>query len=96
MRGHMNVWTLRLLRKAIHNHSITFPSQVPVFARVHRPDIHWRIVLLYFVRGWPTVRIASRYGVTRERVIQILRQWTSRAWSRGYLNEIPKESDGII
>ncbi len=87
-------WNLRLIRKAIHNKKISFPSQVPVLSHVHRPDIHWRIVLLYFVRGWPTVQIADRYGITRERVIQILRQWTARAQLRGYLVEIPPESSG--
>ncbi len=89
-------WTLRVMRNAVQDHKITFPSQVPVFIHLHRPDIQWRIVLLYFVRGWPTRRIALRYRMTRERVIQILRQWTSRALSLGYLGHIPTERVSVF
>jgi hypothetical protein len=81
-------WTLRFIRDAIRSHAISFPSQVPIFKHLHRADIQWRIVVLYFVRGWPSRRIAARYGITRERVVQILRQWTARAISRGYLDRI--------
>jgi hypothetical protein len=66
---------------------------VPVFKHQQRADIQWRIVLLYFVQGWPTARIARRYGMTQERVVQILRQWTSRAILRGYLESIPAEQE---
>jgi hypothetical protein len=85
--------TLRAIRNAIRCHSISFPAQVPIFRHLHRPDIQWRIVLLYFVHGWPSTRIAARYGMTRERVVQLLRQWTSRAISRGYLDRIPTERE---
>jgi hypothetical protein len=86
-------WKLRFIKKAIRDQVISFPSQVPVFRHLHRPDIQWRIVLLYFVHGWPSSRIAARYGMTRERVVQLLRQWTSRAILRGYLDHIPTERE---
>jgi Sigma-70, region 4 len=84
-------WTVRGIRTGVRNRWIAFPSEIPVFACPERPDVQWRIVSLYFVRGWATKNIASRYGVTRERVMQILRQWTARAISRGYVDVIPRE-----
>jgi hypothetical protein len=84
-------WNLRFIRKAVRSQSLSFPSQVPVFTHLHRPDIQWRMVLLYFVQGWPSRKIASRYGMSGKRVTQLLRQWTSRAMLRGYLDRIPSE-----
>src|ERR1700733_3609246 len=86
-------WSLRFIRKAVRSQSVSFPAQVPVFPHLHRADIQWRIVLLYFVHGWPSRKIASRYGMTRARVAQLLRQWTLRAILRGYVDRIPGESD---
>ena len=84
-----NVWNIRAIRVAIWNQGVCFPAQVPVFINLQRADIQWRIAVLYFVQGWSSIRIAKRYGVTRKRVAQILRQWTSRAIARGYLCLIP-------
>jgi hypothetical protein len=86
-------WSLRLIRTSIRSQRLSFPSQVPVFQHLHRPDIQWRIVLLYFVRGWSSVRIAARYGMTRERVMQLLRQWIAKAIRRGYVERIPTEQE---
>jgi hypothetical protein len=88
-----NGWDIRSIRAAIWNQAVSFPAQVPVFMNLHRADIQWRIVALYFVQGWSSVRIAKRYGVTSKRVAQILRQWTSRAIARGYLGLIPSLSE---
>src|SRR4051794_13430658 len=85
-------WTVRALRRAIRAHLVTFPSQVPVFSRVHRPDIQWRVVLLYFVRGWSSSRIGERYKIGRIRTVQILRQWAERAIQLGYVATIPPEA----
>jgi Sigma-70, region 4 len=86
-------WNLNVIRDQIRNRRISFPAQVPVFTRLHRPDIQWRIVVLYFVRGWSSARIAVRYGITRERVRQILRQWTVRARAHGYIDFVPSENE---
>ena len=91
--GEPSSWTLRFLRDQIRLHRISFPSQIPVFPRLHRADIQWRIVVLYFVRGWSSARIGERYGITRERVRQILRQWVARALLQGYMDEIPTEKE---
>jgi hypothetical protein len=85
----INVWDIRSIRLAIWNQAVCFPAQVPVFMNLHRGDIQWRIAVLYFVQGWSSIRIAKRYGVTRKRVAQILRQWASHAIARGYLTVIP-------
>jgi hypothetical protein len=82
-------WDIRAIRVAIWNNGVCFPAQVPVFMNLHRADIQWRIAVLYFVRGWSSMRIAKRYGVTSKRVAQILRQWAARAIARGYLGLIP-------
>lgn len=85
-------WAINEIRQAIWQQKLSFPSQVPVFVHLHRPDIHWRIALLYFVRGWPVPRIAARYGLNRKRISQLLRQWTGRAIQLGYIEEIPSEA----
>jgi hypothetical protein len=86
-------WTVRDLRTAIWKHQVSFPSQVPVFKHLHRVDIQWRVVLLYFVRGWSGRAIGARYGVSNKRVVQLLRQWTSRAIILGYVDRIPTEAE---
>jgi len=88
-----NVWDIRSIRFAIWSQAVSFPAQVPVFMNLHRADIQWRIAVLYFVRGWSSIRIAKRHGVTTKRVGQILRQWTSHAIARGYLGLIPSLSE---
>ena len=88
-------WSLRFVRDAIRGQRISFPSQVPPFRHLPRADILWRIVLLYFIRGWPTQKIASRYGITKERVMQLLRQWTSQAVILGYVDRIPSEIECV-
>jgi Sigma-70, region 4 len=86
-------WSLSFIRGEIRNRRMSFPAQTPVFTRLHRPDIQWRIVVLYFVRGWSSGSIAMRYGVTRERVRQILRHWFARAREHGYIDVTPAEGE---
>ena len=85
---------LRRLRTAIQNHEISFPSQVPVFACQSRSEIQWRLVELYFIRNWSCTDLGQRYGVTMERVRQLISQWVQRAAVLGYLQEIPSP-DGV-
>jgi DNA-binding response OmpR family regulator len=82
--------SLRRLRKAIQTGWISFPSQVPVFARESRPDIQWRLVELYFVHNWSCSDLGRRYAVTMERVRQVLCAWVRRAAWLGYLQEIQR------
>ena len=80
---------LRRLRAAIQNQEISFPSQVPVFPCQSRSEIQWRLVELYFIRNWSCTNLGQRYGVTMERVRQLISQWVLRAAMLGYLQEIP-------
>ena len=86
--------TMRLstLREAIHHNRVSFPDAVPVFAQQNRPDIQWRIVELYFVRGWSCRQLAGRYGVCPSRIRQLLHGWVDRATTLGYLQAIPGEA----
>jgi hypothetical protein len=79
------------LREAIQANRVHFPEPVPVFPYEYRPDIQWRLVELYFVRGWSTRRLAERYQVTPRRVQQSLQHWAGRAAARGYLKDITAE-----
>jgi transposase-like protein len=81
------------LRLAVQGRHVSFPAQVPVFSRQNRPDAQWRIVALYFVQGWSLERLAQRYGVTRRRIGQVIRNWVERAAALGYLQRIPPEAD---
>ena len=80
------------LRDAIKANRLSFPVPVPIFPSQFRPDIQWRLVELYFVRGWSSRQLAERYGVTARRIQQSLQHWVGRAMERGYLQEIPPET----
>jgi len=80
------------LREAIQANRVSFPVPVPIFPAQFRPDIQWRLVQLYFVRGWSSKRLAERYGVTARRIQQSLQHWVNSAMSRGYLQAIPAET----
>ena len=79
------------MREALRNNEISFPNPVPTFERHDRPDLQWRLVQLYFVRGWSCERIAERYGFGHQRVRQILTTWKRRAVETGYVQYIPPE-----
>jgi hypothetical protein len=77
------------LRAKIRRNRVSFPSQVPIFAKHDRPDLQQKTVQLYFLFGWSCSRIAQRYGVLRQRIQQILSTWKRRAIQMGYIQEIP-------
>jgi Sigma-70, region 4 len=81
--------SLRHLRTAIQRQEVSFPAQVPVFACQSRADIQWRLVELYFVQNWSCPDLGQRYGITMERVRQLITQWVRRAAVLGYLQPIP-------
>ena len=80
------------LRYAIKANRVSFPVPVPIFPTQFKPDIQWRLVELYFIRGWSSRQLAERYGITARRVQQSLQHWASRAMARGYLQAIPPET----
>jgi len=78
----------RALQVAIHRNFVCFPSQAPVFGKRPRRDLQWRLAVLYFVRGWSTRQIATRYGLTRERCGQVISEWRMRAMNMGYIQDV--------
>jgi len=86
---------LAILRTAVRNRSLSFPAQIPEFAHEHRRDVQWRVVALYFVRGWSCRELARRYVVTPGRIRQLIREWVEWAAALGYLQRIPPEAGAI-
>jgi hypothetical protein len=84
------------LRLAIKANRVNFPVPVPTFPAQFRPEIQWRLVHLYFIRGWSSRKLAERYGVTSRRIQQSLQQWVTLAVARGYLQEIPAATLPVI
>jgi hypothetical protein len=82
----------KLLRRAIRRNLVSFPSQIPVFSTQPPDGMHWRIVLLFFVRGWSLTDIAGRFKVPTHRVCQILNFWPVRALALGYVEVIDPEA----
>jgi hypothetical protein len=82
----------KLLRRAIRKNIVSFPSQIPAFTR-HPPDgMQWRMVLLFFVRGWSLTDIAARFKVPTHRVCQLVNNWSVRALALGYVEIIDPEA----
>jgi hypothetical protein len=78
----------KVLRQAVQENLVSFPSQVPAFGKQFKPAFQQNIVLLYFVRGWTADQIANRYGLGPERLVQILTAWRIRALKEGYIQPI--------
>lgn len=78
------------LRREIRGNRVTFPAQVPVFVKHDRPDLQRKVVQLYFLSGWSTYRIATRYNMAAQRVHQVITTWKQRAIQMGYIQEIPR------
>jgi hypothetical protein len=75
-----------VLRTAIRRNLVSFPAQVPAFAK--GDERQKRIAVLYFVRGWEVREICERYGLTKSTVRKSIRDWTIRAVAGGYIQEI--------
>ena len=87
------------LQLAVRRNRVSFPSQAPAYNTQSRPDIQWRLAVLYFVQGWSLSRAAAKYGISRERAGQILKAWRVRSVQKGYIQEIPPtvvEREGLI
>jgi transposase-like protein len=78
----------KVLRQAVQENLVSFPSQVPAFGKQFRAAFQQNIVLLYFVRGWTTDQIANRYGLGQQPIVQILTAWRIRATKEGYIQPI--------
>jgi hypothetical protein len=81
-----------ILRRAIRQNIVSFPSQIPVFLKDPPADMQWRVVSLFFVCGWNSVSIATRFHVPRHRIWQIVHDWCIRALALGYVEVIDPEA----
>jgi hypothetical protein len=77
------------LRAMVRRNQVSFPSQIPVFEKHDRCDLQPKLVQLFFLFGWSSRRIAARYKMLPQRVVQILNTWRRRAVEMGYVQEIP-------
>jgi hypothetical protein len=80
------------LRRAIRKNIVSFPSQIPVFLKQRPAGIEWRAVLLFFVLGWSSSRIAARFRVPPHHIWQILEDWSVRALALGCVQVIDHEA----
>jgi len=81
-----------ILRRAIRANIVSFPSQIPSLPKGSQADMQWRMVLLFFVRGWSVVNIAERFHVPRHRVWTLLNGWSVRAMALGHVQVIDPEA----
>jgi hypothetical protein len=77
----------RGLQAAVRGNLVSFPAQVPTYERQARPDIQWRLAVLYFVQGWSQTAAGRRYGISGPRVGQILKAWRMTSLKSGYIEE---------
>src|ERR1039458_5425440 len=54
--------------------------------------MQWRMVLLFFVRGWSGAKIATRFQVPNHRVWTLLNGWSVRAMAQGNVQGIAPEA----
>ena len=84
-----------VLRRAVRQNIVSFPSQIPAFLRRPGADMQCRVVLLFFVRGWSSVDIAARFNVPKHAIWGILNEWSVRALALGYIQVIDPEAFAI-
>ncbi len=81
-----------VLRRALRRNIVSFPSQIPVFLKQPPADMQWRMVLLYFIRGWSSVKIAARFNVPTHSIRKSLNEWSVRALALGFVQVIEPEA----
>ena len=80
------------LRRAVRRNIASFPSQTPAFLKQPVADVQWRVVVLFFVRGWRATDIAARFHVPKHRIWKVLNEWSVRALALGYVQVIDEEA----
>lgn len=77
-----------MLRRAIQENIVSFPAHVPVLSKTVRPDLQWRVVVLYLVQGWQMSAVGARYGLPAWRISAIIYEWSVRAFASGFIQVI--------
>jgi len=85
-----------LLRRAVRSNVVSFPSQIPVFLKDPPADMQWRVVQLFFVWGWSSSRIGARFGVQKHQIWKILKDWSIRALTLGYIQVIDLDAFALL
>src|ERR1019366_4580380 len=80
------------LRRALRSNIVCFPSRIPILLKQPPPDMQWRMVLLFFVLGWSSARIAVRFDVPKHRIKKGLNEWSARALALGHIQIIDPEA----
>lgn len=80
------------LRRALRGNIVCFPSRIPILLRQPPADMQWRMVLLFFVRGWSSAGIAARFHVPKHRIKKSLNEWSFRALALGYVQIIDPDA----
>jgi hypothetical protein len=80
------------LRRALRANIVCFPTRIPILLKAPPADMQWRMVLLFFVRGWSSARIAARFQVPKHRILRSLNEWSVRALALGYVQIIDPEA----
>jgi hypothetical protein len=81
-----------VLRRALRRNIVSFPSQIPAFLKQPPADMQWRMVILYFVRGWSSAKIAARFNVPTHWIRKSLNEWSVRALALGFVQVIDPEA----
>ena len=81
---------------AVRANIVSFPSQIPTLLKQPSADMQWRVVLLFFVRGWSASRIGARFNVPRHRIWKTLNSWSVRALALGYVQVIDPEAFAAV
>ena len=93
MAENLSLFGNKILRSAIRNNRVSFPSQSLVFMKLQGGEMQARLAHLYFVSGWSISDLAARYSITSEAVRKSLNDWRIRAISSGYIQEIDLDRD---
>jgi hypothetical protein len=81
-----------VLRRAVRENIVSFPSQIVAFLRNPPADMQCRVVVLFFVHGWSSVDIAARFNVPKHLIWGVLNDWSVRALALGYIQVIDPEA----
>jgi hypothetical protein len=81
-----------ILRRAIRGNIVSFPAQMPNFLKRPSAEMQWRMVVLFFVRGWGAAKVAERFHVPKHRVWTLLNEWSVRAIALGHIQVIDPEA----
>src|ERR1035438_7459357 len=84
-----------ILRRAIRGNIVCFPSQIPSFPKGSQAEMQWRMVRLFFVRGWWGGEVAERFQVPNHRVWTLLNGWSVRAMAQGHIQVIDPEAFAV-